>query len=152
LLGQVGCANGKCCSSDDRKTDWDTDDEKDKGIREEVDRAVLGGSDIEVAEETSDPGHEDEENDQDEQSGTDGVHDGLEMTRVGGALDERSGLSDKGATGGFSNDRVGFSTLATGSVVANIAHVLVNGQGLSGDGRLISGNDRNTNVVFLVII
>jgi hypothetical protein len=67
-------------------------------------------------------------------------------------LDERSGLADERATSGFGDNGIAFASLAASRVVADVTHVFVDGQGLSGDGRLISGDDRGTDMVLIVIV
>lgn len=83
LLSEVGGTDSESSGSDDRKTDWDTDDKEDKSVVEEGDGALSStavGSDTEMTEETTNPCSEDEEHDEDEKSCTDGVHDSLEVT------------------------------------------------------------------------
>ena len=108
---------------------------------QQVDGAVHGSCNVESSEETTNPGCENEEDDQNEKCRSDRIHDSLEMARISRTLDERSGLADEGATSGLGHDRVGLATFATGSVVANVTHVLVNGKRFTGDGRLIGGNN-----------
>lgn len=141
LLGEVGGTDGESGGGDDGKTDRDTDDEEDKGVVEKVDGRVLWGRDLQMAEETTDPGEQDPEDDKDEKRSSDGVHDGLEVTLVLGALDESSGATDERVLGGGEGNSVGLAALATGGVVDDIAHVLVDGERLAGDGRLVTSDD-----------
>jgi hypothetical protein len=147
LLGEVGSTDGESGGRDDRKTDGDTDNEEDQSVVEKGDGALSStavGSDTQVTEETTNPRGEDEEHDQDEKSSTDGVHDGLEMSLVLGSLNKTGGATDERVPGGGQGDTVGLAALATSGVVGNLAHVLVDGEGLSGDGRLIGGDERVT--------
>ncbi|KXT13275.1 hypothetical protein AC579_2498 [Pseudocercospora musae] len=146
LLGEVGGTDSQGGGGDDRQTDRHTDNEQDQDVLEEGVVRVLWGSDLEVAEETTDPGSENPEHDQDEQSGTDGVHDSLEVTLVLGTLHERGSATDEGEAGRSSSNGVGLATLATSSVVDDIAHVLVHSERFTGDGRLI-GSDNGVALV-----
>ena len=62
---------------------------------QQVNRAVFRRSDFQVVVETANPSDQNPEDDKDQQSRTDGVHDGLEMTLVFGSLNETSGASDE---------------------------------------------------------
>jgi hypothetical protein len=97
-----------------------------------------------VTEETTDPGEQDEEHDQDEERRADGVHDSLEVTLVLSALDERSSATDERVLSSGDDDTVGLSALATSGVVSDLAHVLVDSERFTGDGRLIASNEGNT--------
>lgn len=145
LLGEVGSTDSERGGGDDGKTDGDTDDEEDQSVVEKGDGALGStavSSDTQVTEETTNPGSEDEEHDEDEKSSTDGVHDSLEMTLVLGSLDKTGSATDEGVPRGGEGDTVGLAALAAGGVVGNLTHVLVDGERLSGDGRLVSGNKR----------
>jgi len=155
LLGQVGGTDSQGSSGDDGKTDGHTDDEQDQSVVEKGDGAVPAGAglgDAKVTEETTDPCSEDEEHDQDEKRSTDGVHDGLEMSLVLSSLDKTGGATDERVPCGDQCDTVGFAAFATGGVVGHLAHVLVDGKRLSGDGGLIGGNEGVTlgNGAFLI--
>lgn len=152
LLGQVGSTDSQGGCRDHGQTDGNTDDEEDKGVVKQVDGTLFGGCDGKVAEETTNPCGQDEKDDQNEQGGTDGVHDGLEVTGITGTLDERSSFTDERTTGRLSDNRVGFASFAASGVVADITHVLVDSQRFTGDGRLISSNDGDTDVMFLIVI
>ena len=141
LLGEVSGTDGESGGGNNGKTDGDTDDQEDQSVAEESVLGVFGGGNVQVAEETTDPGHEDEEHDEDEKSRTDGVHDGLEVTLVLGASDESSSATDERVLSGGNDNSVGLSALATSGVVDDIAHVLVDSERFTGDGRLISGDD-----------
>lgn len=147
LLGEVGGTDSEGGGGDNGKTDGDTDDEHDQGVVEESDRLVgtlTVNGDGNVTEETTDPGQEDEEHDQDEKRCTDGVHDSLEVTLVLSALDERSSATDERVLSSGDDDTVGLAALATSGVVSDLAHVLVDSERFTGDGRLIAGNEGNT--------
>lgn len=107
----------------------------------------LGSGNVQVAEETTNPCSEDEEHDENEQSGTDAVHDSLEVTLVLSALDKSSSATDERVLSGGENDTVGLAALATSSVVDNVAHVLVDSERLTSDGGLIGSDDRVTLVL-----
>ena len=144
LLGEVSSTDSKGGGGDDGKTDRDTDDEQDQSVVEEGDGALSStarSSDTEVTEETTDPGSEDEEHDEDEESCTDRVHDSLEVTLILGSLDERGSATDEGVLGRSEGNTVGLAALATSGVVGDLTHVLVDSERLSGDGRLISGDE-----------
>ncbi|KAK1241977.1 LOW QUALITY PROTEIN: hypothetical protein MKX07_007800 [Trichoderma sp. CBMAI-0711] len=145
LLGEVGSADSEGGGGDDGQTDRDTDDEEDKGIVKQVLGAGLG--DLEVVEEAADPGNENPEHDEDEQGGTDVVHDSLEVTLVLGALDEIGRLADEGVLGSSSDDGVGLSALAAGGVVGSVSDVLVDGQGFTSDGGLVDSHEGSGAVV-----
>ena len=103
-------------------------------------------------EETTNPCGQNPEDDENQQRRPDHVHDSLEMTLILGTLDERRGLANEGTSSRFSDDRVGLATLATGSIIADVTHILVDSQGLSSDGRLIAGDDGIPDVMVLVVI
>ena len=146
LLGKVGGTDGEGGGSNDRETDGDTDDQKNQSVVEQVVVRVLRGGDLEVTVETTNPSSENPEHDENQQGGTNVVHDSLEVTGVLGTLDESSGLTDERLAGSSSDDTVGLATLATGGVVTDIGHVLVDGEGLTSDGRLVTSNQRDTSV------
>ncbi|TKW53161.1 hypothetical protein CTA1_10886 [Colletotrichum tanaceti] len=140
LLGEVGGTDGEGGGGNTGQTDGDTDDEENQGIVEKVDGSALLG-DLNGAVETTDPSGEDEDDDEGEERSTDGVHDGLEVTLVLGALDKGSGLSDEGGLGAVGDDAESLAALATGGVVAGIGHELVYSEGLTSHGRLVNGDD-----------
>jgi len=119
---------------------------------EQVDGAVLGGSDGETTEETTDPGKNDPEDDENQEGSTNVVHDGLEMTLVLSTLHEGSSATDERSASRGSGKGISFSALATGSVENSVTDVLVNSERLSSDGRLITSNDGVTDVVLALII
>ncbi|KAH0357736.1 plasma membrane H+-ATPase Pma1, partial [Aureobasidium melanogenum] len=141
LLGEVGGTDGKSGGGNDGKTDGDTNNEEDKSVAEKSVLRPFGGSEVEVAEETTDPGSENEEHDENEKSRTDGVHDSLEVTLILGTSDESSSATDERVLGRGDEDSVGLSALATSGVVDDIAHVLVDSKRFTGNGRLVSGDD-----------
>jgi len=144
LLGEVSSTDGEGGGGDDWETDWNTDNKHDKSNGEKGLGGLLWSGNAHVAEETTDPGDENPEDDEDEKSRSDGVHDSLEVTLVLGALNKHGGATDEGVLSGGEADSVGLSTLATGSVVDDIAHELVNSEGFSGDGRLVGSDERVT--------
>lgn len=144
LLSEVSSTDSQSGGSDDGETDGDTDDEKDQSLGQKSLRRVGRGSNSLVTEESTDPGGENPEDDQDEKSCTDGVHDGLEVTLVLSTLHESSSATDERVLSGDDADCVSLATLATGSVVDDIAHELVDSQRLTSDGGLVSGDDRVT--------
>jgi hypothetical protein len=147
LLSEVGSTDSESGGGDNGKTDGDTDDEHDQGVVEKSDRlvgALASDGDGNVTEETTDPGQEDEEHNQDEKRCTDGVHDSLEVTLVLSALDERSSATDERVLSSGNDDTVGLAALATSGVVSDFAHVLVDSERFTGNGRLIASNKGNT--------
>ena len=156
LLSKVGGTDSKGGGGDDRKTDGNTNDKKNQSPVKEGVVGVLGGSDLQVTVETTNPGGEDPEHDKDEKRGTNVVHDSLEVTLVLGALDESGGLTDERVTGSSSDNTVGLATLATSSVVASVGHVLVNSERFTSDGGLVNGNKGDTeaslNATILIIL
>ena len=79
------------------------------------------------------------------------------MTLVLSTLDKGGSATDERVLGRGLADGVGLSALATGGVVDDIAHELVDSEGLAGDGRLVSGDDGvtlvgNTLTVILVLL
>lgn len=149
LLGEISGTNGESGRGNDRQTDGDTNDEKDQSVMEEGVGAALWGRYAQVVEETSNPGSENPENDKDQKGCTDGVHDSLEMTLILGARNERCSATNEGHLGGVSDDSIGLSTFAAGSVVDDICDVLVDGEGFSSHGRLIDGKKGVSRTVFL---
>ena len=141
LLGEVGSSDSQSGGGDDWKTDWDTHNEENKGVVKQVAGRVLWSSDLEVTEEATDPGGKDESHDEDQQCGTDVVHDSLEVTGVGSTLNKGSGLSDEGSLGGGGDNGVSLTALASGGVVTDIGDVLLDGEGLSGHRRLINSDE-----------
>lgn len=139
LLGEVGSADSQGGGGDDGQTDGNTNNEEHKGVVKQVLGAGLGN--LEVVEETANPGSENPEHDEDEQRGTNVVHDSLEVTLVLGALHEIGSLTDERVVGSSSDNGIGLSTLAACGVVGNITEVLVDGEGLTSDGGLIDGNE-----------
>ncbi|GJC95128.1 hypothetical protein ColKHC_03954 [Colletotrichum higginsianum] len=132
LLGEVGCTDGEGGGGNTGQTDGDTDDEENQGVVKQVDGSALLG-DLDGAVETTNPSGEDEDDDESEERSTDGVHDGLEVTLVLGALDKGSGLSDEGGLGTVGDDAESLATLATGGVVAGVGHELVDSELVDGD-------------------
>lgn len=155
LLGEVSSTDSESGGCDDWKTDGNTDNQQDKSVMKQVDRAVLGSSDFQVTEETSHPGSENPANDQDQERRADGVHDGLEMSLILGPRNERGSATDERSLSRVCDDGICLSTLATSSVVDDIGDVLVDSEGLSSHGRLIDGQksvSRSVLVLELIII
>lgn len=145
LLSEVGGTDSEGGGGDNGKTDGDTDNEEDQSVVQKSDRLVsslTSDGDGNVTEETTDPGQEDEEHDQDEERRTDGVHDSLEVTLVLSALDERSSATDERVLSSGDDNTVGLAALATGGVVGDFTHVLLDSERFTGDGRLIASNKR----------
>jgi hypothetical protein len=152
LLGEVGGTDSESGGGDNGETDGNTDNQENKSVVEQVVVAVLGGSDLQVTEETTDPGSENPEHDENEQRGTDVVHDGLEVTRVLGTLNKGGSLTDERVTSSSSDNTVGLATLATGGVVTDISHVLVDSERFTSDSGLITSNERDTLVGLNIIV
>lgn len=157
LLGEVGSADSQGGGGDDGQTDGNTNNEENKGVVEQVLGAGLGNP--EVVEETTNPGSENPEHDENEQGSTNVVHDSLEVTLVLCALDEIGSLTDKGVVGSSSDNGIGLSTLAASGVVGDITEVLVDGERLTSDGGLIAGNqgsgavgDQSALLLFLFVL
>lgn len=146
LLGEVGSSDSQSGGGDDWKTDWDTDNEENKGVVKQVAGRVLWGSDLEVTEETTDPGGKDESHDEDQQCGTDVVHDSLEVTGIGSTLNKGSGLSDERSLGGGGDNGVSLTTLASSGVVTDISDVLLDSEGLSSHRGLINSDESVSSV------
>jgi len=149
FLGEVGGTDSESGGGDDWQTDWNTDNQEDKCVVEKIDGAVHWGGDWQVVEETTDPGEEDEENDQDQKRRTDGVHDSLEVTLILSAGNQRCSATNEGHLGGVSDNGISLSTLATSSVVDGVGDVLVDSERFSSHGRLINGEKSVTRTVFL---
>jgi len=150
LLSEVSGTDGESCGGNDGKTDGDTDNEKDKDVVEQVDGRVFGSGDLETTEETTDPGSDNPEDDENEKRSTNVVHDSLEVTLVLGTLNESSSATNERTLGRCSDETIGLSTLATSSVVDSVTHELVDSERLSGNGRLVRSDDGVTLVVVLV--
>lgn len=152
LLSEVGSSDGQGGGGNDWQTDGDTDDQEDQSVAEKGVLGVLGGGDTQVAEETANPGDEDPADDENQKRRTDGVHDGLEVTGVLSTRDQGSSATDERHLGRVSDNTVGLSALATGGVVDDIGDVLVDGEGLSGHGRLINGEEGVSRAVLLAVL
>lgn len=152
LLSQVGSTDSEGGGGDDGQTDGDTNDEQDQSVVQQVDGAVLGSSDLEVTEETTNPGSENPEHDQNQQRGTNVVHDLLEVTSLVGTLDQSSGTTDERVLSSSGDNGVGLATLATGGVVASVTHVLVDSERFTSDGGLVNSDDGATGVVLTVTL
>jgi hypothetical protein len=152
LLGEVGGTNSEGGGGDDGETDGNTNNEENQGVVKQVVVAVLGSSDLQVTEETTNPGGENPEHDENEERGTDVVHDGLEVTRVLGTLDKGGSLTDERVTSSSSDDTVSLATLATSGVVTDISHVLVDSKRFTSDSGLITSNEGDTLVGLNIII
>lgn len=157
LLGEVGGTDSQGGGGDDGQTDGNTNDEENKGVVEQVLGAGLGN--LEVVEETTNPGSENPEHDENEQGGTNVVHDSLEVTLVLGTLNEIGSLTDERVAGSSSDNGIGLSTLAASGVVGDITEVLVDGERLTSDGGLVNGNkgsgtvgDQSALLVFLLVV
>ena len=111
--------------------------------------AGLGGCELQVMEEATDPGGEDPADDQDEERRANGVHDSLEMTLILGSRNQRGSATDEGHLRGMSDNGISLSTFAASSIVDDICDVLVDGEGLSGHGRLIDGEEGIARAVLL---
>lgn len=146
LLGEVGSSDGQSGGGNDWKTNWDTDNKEDKSVVKQVAGGVFWGSDVQVAVESTDPCGKDESHDENQQCGTDVVHDGLEVTGILGTLDKGGSLSDEGSLGGGGDNGVGLAALAAGGVVADIGDVLLDSEGLAGHGRLINSDESMASV------
>lgn len=99
-----------------------------------------------MVEETTNPGSENPEHDENEQGGTNVVHDSLEVTLVLGTLNEIGSLTDERVAGSSSDDGIGLSTLAASGVVGDITEVLVDGERLTSHGGLIDGKEGSSTV------
>lgn len=152
LLSKVGSADSQGGGSDDGQTDGNTDNEQNQDVVEQVGGVLRRASNGQVAVETSNPGDEGEEDDENQKCCSDGVHDSLEVTLVLSTLDERGSLSNERCLSTTSNDTVSLATLATSGVENDIGHVLVDGERLSSDGRLINSDDGVSNVVGSALI
>jgi hypothetical protein len=141
FLSEISCSDGQRGRGDDWQTDRHTHDQEDKGEMEQVVGAFLGGCELEVVEEASNPCCENPAHDQDQERRADGVHDSLEMALIFSSRNQGGSASDEGHLRGVCDDGIGLSTLAASSVVDNISDVLVDGEGLSSHGRLIDGEE-----------
>lgn len=143
-FSKVGSTDSESGGGDNGKTDGHTNDQENQGVVEQVVVGVLGSCDLQVTVETTNPGGENPEHDKNQESSTNVVHDGLEVTLVLGTLHQSSGLTDEGVTGSSEDNTVSLATLATSGVVASVGHVLVDSERFTGDGGLVNGNERNT--------
>ena len=143
-LSEVGSTDGESGGSDNGKTDGDTNNQENQGVVEQVVVGELGGSDLQVTVETTNPGGENPEHDENQERSTNVVHDGLEVTLVLGTLHQSSGLTDERVTSSSGDNTISLATLATSGVVANVGHVLVDSERFTSDGGLVNGNERNT--------
>jgi hypothetical protein len=135
--GEVGGSDSEGGSGDHRQTDWHADDKEDERIDEKVVLARRGDPD--ASEEGSDPDNEDEEDDKDEEGRSDAGQDDLEVASLVGIRYQLGGASDEGLLGGYGNDGVALASLDAAGVVGDVSDKFVNGEGLSGNGRLVDG-------------
>jgi hypothetical protein len=143
LLSEVGSTDSEGGGGDNGKTDGDTDNEENQSVVQKSDGLVgtlTGDGDGNVTEETTDPGEEDEEHDQDKERRSDRVHDSLEVTLVLGTLHKGGSASDERVLSSGDDDTVGLAALATSGVVGDFTHVLLDSERFTGNGRLIAGN------------
>ena len=150
LLCEISGTDSKSGRSNNGKTDWDTHDQENQGVMEEGVGALLWGRYSQVMEETTNPGSENPENDENQERCTDGVHDRLEMALILGSRDERGSATDEGHLGGVSDNSISLSTFAASGVVDDICDVLVDGERLSSHGRLIDGQKSVSRTVLLL--
>lgn len=141
LLGEVSSTDSHGGGDDSGETDGDTNDSDGKGELEDGNNAV-------GAVERGDPDNQVGEDDQDQEHCSDTVENLSEVTSSGGSLvDESSGTTDESVVTSGGDDHEGLTTLDTGGGVALVALVLVDGERLTGDGRLVDleesifGND-----------
>ena len=144
LLGEVGSSNSEGSGSDNGETDWDSDNEENQGVVKQIIRAGL--CDRNVMEEAANPSSQNPEHDENEKSGTNVVHDSLEMALILCSLDQISCATDKGLFGSGSDNSESLSTLASSGVVGRVTDVLVDSQRLSSNGRLVDSNKSSTTV------
>jgi hypothetical protein len=149
LLSEVSSSDGQSGGGNDWKTDWDTDNEEDKSVMEQVDRRVLWSSDVQVVEETADPGNKNPTNDQNQERRADRVHDSLEMTLVLCARNKRCSATNERHLGRVSDNGISFSTLAASCVVNSIGDILIDSERFSSHGRLIYSEDSVAGTVLL---
>lgn len=132
LLGEVGSTDSHGGGDDSRETDGNTNNGDGQGESEDVDDRV-------GAVERRNPDDEKGEDDQDEKNRTDTVENLGEVTGATSGLgDESSGTTDEGVVTSRSNDDESLTTLDSGRSVAVVALVLVDSEGLTGDGGLIN--------------
>lgn len=149
FLGQVRCSHGQGRRGHDWQTDRHSHDQQDKGVMEQAVGAPLGGCELEVVEETANPGGENPAHDQNQERRADRVHDGLEVTLILGSRNQRGSASDEGHLRRVRDNRVGLSSFAASSVVDYISDVLVDRERFSRHGRLIDGEESVAGAVLL---
>lgn len=152
LFCQVGGTDSQSRSGDDRQTDWDTHDQKDQDVMKQVVGAVLWGSKIQMMEETTDPGDKDPQDDNNQKRRADRVHDSFEVTLVFSTLDKSCCTTDERSPCVGSDDAVCFAALAASGIVAGVAHILVDRQRFTGDGRLITSNKGDPVVMVTILV
>lgn len=132
LLGKVSSADSHGGGDDGGKTDGNTNDGNGEGELKDLDDAV-------VAVEGSNPDDQVGENDENQENSTNAVENLGEVTGAGASsVHEGSGTTDEGVVTGSGNDEEGLTTLDSGRSVAGVVLVLVDGERLTGDGRLIN--------------
>ncbi len=131
LLGEVGGTDGHGGGDDGGETDGHTDDGDGQGELEDGDDGV-------GAVEAGSPDDQVGEDDEDEEDGADVVEHLGEVTSASrGGVDEGGGATDEGVVTGGSDDDESLATLDGGGGIALVTLVLVDGEGLAGDGGLI---------------
>lgn len=103
-------------------------------------------------EESTDPGNENPQDDNDKECRSDRVHDSFEMALVFGALNESSCAANERSSCISRDDTISFSAFAAGSVVAGVAHVFIDGERFTSDSGLITSNERYTMVIVTLVI
>jgi hypothetical protein len=149
FLGQISCTYRQGRGSHDWQTDRHTHDQEDKSKMEQAVGAGLGRRELEVVEETTNPGSKNPTHDQNQQRRANGVHDRLEVTLILCARNQGCSASDEGHLGRVGDDGICLSSLAASSIVDYISHVLVDSERFSSHGRLIDGKESIAGAVLL---
>lgn len=155
LFRQVGSTNSQCCGGDDRQTDRDTDNQEDQDVMEQIVGAVLRGSNIQMMEESTNPGDKDPQDDNNQESRSNRVHDSFEVTLVFGTLNKSRCTTDERSPSIGSDDTISFPALASGGIVAGVAHVFVDSQRFTSNGRLVASDEGDTVVcvtIFVILV
>jgi len=132
LAGEVGGADSHSGGDDSGETDGDTNDGDGQGELEDKDDGV-------GAVEAGNPNDQVGENDENQENRADAIEHLSEVASSGASgVDKGSGAADEGVvTGGSDNDE-SLTTLDGRRSIALVALVLVDGERLAGDGRLVN--------------
>lgn len=105
-----------------------------------------------VVEESSDPGYEDPEHNENEKRGSNVVHDSLEVALILGSLHKVCSAADERLFSSGLNKGKGLASFAASSIVDHIAKILLDSKRLASNSRLINGCERTASIVVWLLL